>query len=72
MRQAADLSGYEARALDAPGRPYRMKSTTNVSAIGTNPSPITPIWNARSSLIVSERLSPDQSIAQCSLCHGSN
>lgn len=47
-----------------------MKSTANVSAIGTNPSPMTPIWNARSSLIRPLRIGPDQRAAQCSLCHG--
>jgi hypothetical protein len=58
--------------IDRPGRRYRTKSTTNVSAIGTNPSPMTPIWNARSSLIMPMRLGPDHWAAQCSLCHGTN
>ena len=53
-------------------RLYRIKSTINVRATGTSPSPMTPILNARSSLIGPITLCPDQWAAQCSLCHGSN
>ena len=58
--------------IDRPGRRYRTKSTTNVSAIGTNPSPMTRILNAQSSRLTPMRLSPDQWVAQCSLCRGAN